>query len=141
MKVRFDWKGEDVQQRVLRGIAEGLTEFGLRCETASKRRLQPGHGVKTGTLRRSIHLATPGYSWVGDNVTPDDSTAERGGEEVEPAEVNGNLTLQLGSGLEYAMAVHQGHGSFEGYHYITEAVAEQKPKLPEILKRHVEAQA
>ncbi len=141
MSVRFDWRGEDVERRVKRGVAEGLMEFGLRSETGAKRRLQPGHGVITGTLRRSIHCATPGYSWAGDNVVPDDSTPERGGEEAEPAEVNGNLILQLGSGLEYAMAVHQGHGSFEGYHYITEAVAEQKPRLSEILKRHVEAQA
>lgn len=124
---------------MLQGLAAGLTEFGLRCETAAKRRLQPGHGVKTGTLRRSIHTASPGYNWEGDNVTPANGTPERGNREATPAEKSGKLTLELGSGMEYAMAVHQGHGSFEGYHYLTEAVEEQKPKLTGILKGHAGA--
>lgn len=136
MASRLNWRGDEVGKDVLKGVASGLAEFGLRAETASKRRLQPGHGVKTGTLRRSIHCATPGYSWDSDNVEPAPDTMERGGQPAEPRKQSGKLTLEIGSGMEYAMAVHQGHGSFEGYHYITEAVKEIKPKLPAILKRH-----
>lgn len=131
------WFGDDIQRKTLEGASEGLTEFGLRCETAAKKRLQPGHGVKTGTLRRSIHIAEPGYSWQGDNVTPAPGAPERGGQEAQPVQKSGKLTLEIGSGMEYAMAVHQGHGSFSGYHYLTEAIAEQKPKLEGIIARRV----
>ncbi len=131
------WRGDGVGRGVLAGTAGALTEFGLRCETAAKRRLYPGHGVETSTLRRSIHSAVPGYSWQDDNVSPSQSTPERGGQEAKPAEHNGKLTLELGSGLEYALPVHQGHGSHEGYHFLTEAVEEQRPKLPAILQQHV----
>jgi len=137
MASRLVWRGNQVQADVEQGLAAGLAEFGLRCEAAAKKRLQPGHGVKTGTLRRSIHTATPGYTWAGDDVLPSPSTPERGGQETSPAERGGKLTLELGSGMEYAMAVHQGHGDFSGYHFLTEAVAEEAPRLPAILKRHV----
>jgi hypothetical protein len=136
MAFNLNWKGDEVRLNAIKGVSGAMTEFGLRCETAAKRRLQPGHGVITGTLRRSVHTATPGYNWRADNVKPLKSAPERGGQEAFPALKNGNLTLELGSGLEYAMAVHQGHGSFEGYHYMTEAVVEQKPKLPAILEKH-----
>ncbi len=135
------WNGNEVRRDALKGVSAAMTEFGLRCETAAKSRLQPGHGVITGTLRRSIHSAVPGYSWQGDNVA---NGPERGGQEAEPVEKNGKLTLELGSGMEYALAIHQGwelgykktRGSFAGYHFLTEAVTEQKPKLPSILEKH-----
>ena len=134
--VKLNWEGDKVERVALDHVSDAMVEFGLRCETAAKKRLQPGHGVKTGTLRRSIHLATPGYNWPADNVEPSPTTPERGGNEADPAEKKCKLVLELGSGMEYAMAVHQGHGSFEGYHFLTEAVDEQKPKLPSILERH-----
>lgn len=137
MASTLNWKGDEVGRNVREGLKAGLTEFGLRCETAAKRRLQPGHGVRTGTLRRSLHIAEPGYSWQGDNVPPSSGSPERGGKVAAAGEKGSKLSMELGSGLEYAMAVHQGHGSFEGYHFLTEAVAEQSPKLLGILKRHV----
>lgn len=146
------WFGDDIKKNMEAAAGEALTEFGLRCETAAKKRLQPGHGVETGTLRRSIHSAVPGYNWRSDNVEPSDSSPERGGQGTEPVEKNGKLTLELGSGLEYAMAIHQGweagykrpgskskrgmRGNFSGYHFLTEAVEEMKPKLPGILEKH-----
>ena len=131
------WFGDNVKRTTLGKAANILSEFGLRAETSAKQELQPGHGVISGTLRRSIHTAAPGYSWAGDNIFARSAGApERGGQEVEP-QVRGNkLTLELGSGMEYAMAVHQGHGSFEGYHYLRNGVDKTIPKMQDIIKRH-----
>lgn len=43
-----------LQQRLVEGAAEGLTEADLRIQTAAQAELYPGHGVRSGTLRRSI---------------------------------------------------------------------------------------
>jgi hypothetical protein len=137
MMLKINWLGNNIQRHVEAGLSSGLAEFGLRCEAAAKTRLQPHHGVKTGTLRRSLHTATPGYNWAGDNAMPSAASPELGGETAEPSNKSGKLTLEIGSGMEYSLAVHQGHGSFTGYHFLTEAIAEQSPKLGGILKRHV----
>ena len=46
------------------------------------------------------------------------------------------VTIQLGSGLKYALPVHQGHHSFQGYHFLTIGVDKAKTKLAAILARH-----
>jgi len=46
------------------------------------------------------------------------------------------LSLEVGSGLRYAMPVHQGHHSFQGYHYLTNGLKKAKAKLDAILRRH-----
>jgi hypothetical protein len=87
--------------------------------------------VITGTLRRSIHTAEPGYNW-----SSDDGASELGGQKVD-ASINGSrIVVQLGSGLKYSLPVHQGHHSFEGYHFLTIGVDKAKKELPEVLKRH-----
>ena len=117
----LDWRGKQVEGDVLAKVADALTEFGLRCEANAKQRLRPseqsggewvkggGHGVRTGTLRRSIHCASPGYSWESDDAEPGPGTPDRGGDRAQPELVSGQLTLQIGSGLNYAIYVHQDH--------------------------------
>uniref|UniRef100_A0A6H1ZEQ8 Tail protein n=2 Tax=viral metagenome TaxID=1070528 RepID=A0A6H1ZEQ8_9ZZZZ len=117
-------------------VAEALGEFGLRVEGHAKRELQKGHGVLTGTLRRSIHTAGPDYSWSGDDVEPSPSAPERGGVLAKAVKTAVGLVVQVGSGLRYALAVHQGHGSFKGYHYLRKGLNKAKKELPEVLKRH-----
>jgi len=125
------WRGKEVTQAVAKKVAMALGEFGLTAEGHAKRELRKGHGVITGTLRRSIHTAQPGYNWSGD-----DGSSEFGGQKVD-ASVNGSrITVQLGSGLGYALPVHQGHQGFEGYHFLPIGVDKAKKKLPAILKRH-----
>lgn len=125
------WRGKEVTDAVKKNVANALGEFGLRAEGHAKRELRKGHGVLTGTLRRSIHTAKPGYDWAGDT-----GSGEQGGK-VVAAEIRGDkVTLELGSGLSYAMPVHQGHHSFEGYHYLTNGLMRAKPELPEVLRRH-----
>jgi hypothetical protein len=132
MGARFrKWRGKAITEEVARNVAKALGEFGLRAEGHSKRELRKGHGVITGTLRRSIHTAQPGYNWAGDT-----GVGEQGGKLVEALLNGGRLTLQLGSGLGYALPVHQGHHSFTGYHYLTNGLDKAKPELPAVLKRH-----
>jgi hypothetical protein len=125
------WRGKEVTDEVKRNVARALGEFGLRAEGHSKRELRKGHGVLTGTLRRSIHTAQPGYDWGGDS-----GSSEMGGKTVEGAVGGEKVTLELGSGLTYAMAVHQGHHSFEGYHYLTNGLAQAKPELAGVLRKY-----
>lgn len=128
------WRGDEVLALKTKQAAAALGEIGLRVEGESKKELYKGHGVITGTLRRSIHTALPGYTWAGDNVKPAPGTPERGGQLTMPG--FDQLVVQVGSGLEYAMAVHQGHHSFEGYHYIRNGLAKVKPLVPGIVRKH-----
>lgn len=134
---KFTWKGDAVLKDFRRGIGEGLAEFGLRIEAKAKGELKKGRGVITGTLRRSIHVATPGYNWSGDNVPPAEGTPDRGGELVKPKIAGGRVWVEVGSGMEYALAVHDGHHSFSGYKYITGPVDDLSPDLPRILTSHL----
>lgn len=130
----LNWQGDEAKRQVLENVAAAMAEFGLTVEGESKKELRKGHGVLTGTLRRSIHTALPGYDWGGDDVEPSNGSPERGGEMAIPE--SDNVTVQVGSGLSYAMAVHQGHHSFQGYHYLTNGLNKAKGKLAGILARH-----
>lgn len=130
------WRGTEITQLVAQNVAAALGEFGLRAERHAKHELQKGHGVITGTLRRSIHTAGPSYNWSGDNLEPSTASPERGGQNTQ-AEIQGvKITLSLGSGLRYALPVHQGHHSFAGYHYLTNGVDKARPEIGKILARH-----
>lgn len=126
------WRGEQVLTDWQQDLANGMGEVGLRVEAAAKRQLYKGHGVLTGTLRRSIHTAPPTYNWGADGG------GEMGGQMV-PAEMVGKtkLVVSAGSGLEYAKTVHDGHGRFGGYHYMTNAVDIVKPDAPAILRSYI----
>ena len=131
MRVKLTWRGDAVVREVLdEVVAPAMGEIGLRVEGAAKRNLWKGHGVLTGTLRRSIHTAEPGYDWAGDDVTPSDGSPERGGRKTV------NVQIEVGSGLWYAMAVHQGHGGFAGYHYLTDAVDAVRGQVAAIIRRY-----
>lgn len=130
------WLGKQVTQQVAKNVAMALGEFALRAEGYSKKELRKGHGVITGTARRSIHTAQPGYNWSTDHVAAAQGSPERGGKKVD-ALINGSrITVQLGSGLGYALPLHQGHQGFQGYHFITIGVDKAKSDLPAVLERH-----
>ena len=135
-RVKINWKGPQVAEAVQKNVAAALGEFGLRVEGHAKRELQKGHGVLTGTLRRSIHTAEPDYNWAGDDVEPSAGAPERGGVLARAVRTAVGLVVQVGSGLRYALAVHQGHGSFKGYKYLRIGLNKAKKEMPEVLKRH-----
>jgi hypothetical protein len=110
-------------------MAQAIGRFGLVAEGEAKRELWKGHGVITGTLRRSIHTAQPGYDWGGDN-----GESELGGKMVEGVVQEERIVVELGSGLRYALPVHQGHHGFSGYHYLRNGVEKAKAQLAAILR-------
>lgn len=138
---RFTWNGDQVAELTRENAAKALAEFGLTVEGEAKRELRKGHGVLTGTLRRSIHTALPGYGWSGDDVK-DGGGPERGGQSSVPPE--NNLKIEVGSGMAYAMAIHQGwpagykkmRGSFAGYHFLTNGLKKAKTRLPSIIEKY-----
>jgi len=80
----LDWRGDEAKRMVMQNVANAWGEFGLEVEGESKRELRREHGVETGTLRRSIHVAEAGYDWSGDDVEPSKSSPERGESLVTP---------------------------------------------------------
>jgi hypothetical protein len=138
MKWRLNWRGAEVAKLASDQVIEIMSDVGLAAEGNAKRELAKGHGVITGTLRRSIHAATPGYGWSGDAG----GTGERGGSRVRAERSGGRIHIEVGSGLEYAMAIHQGwsnsnglRGSFSGYHYLTNGVEKTRAQVPAIVTR------
>ena len=131
----LNWRGDEVLKTTQENAAKIISEFALTVEGEAKKELRKGHGVETGTLRRSIHTALPGYDWGGDDVEPSAGAIERGGE-AAMSEASDQLTVEVGSGLVYAMAVHQGHHNFTGYHYLTNGLKKAQGKLPSIIARH-----
>lgn len=132
----LNWKGDELKRIILENGAKIVSEFALTVEGEAKKELRKGHGVLTGTLRRSIHTALPGYDWGGDNVEPSAGSPERGGSQSMPEANNTQITVEVGSGLVYAMSVHQGHHSFAGYHYLTNGLNKAKGKLALIIARY-----
>ena len=133
---KLDWN-KKLLPDLKRALSDALIEFGLLVERGAKQELRGGHGVLTGTLRRSIHVARPSYNWGSDNVTPSTTTPERGGKEIKPEEKGSKLRIEIGSGMVYAMAVHQGHGSFAGYYYLTRPYDQLKDRFVKIAAAHV----
>jgi len=131
---KLDWKGDEVKKIAKENGAAIISEFALTAEGEAKRELRREHGVESGTLRRSIHVVLPGYDWGSDDVAPAPGTPERGGD--APLPTGDKLTVELGSGLNYAMPVHQGHHSFSGYHYLTIGVKKAREKLDAIIAKH-----
>jgi hypothetical protein len=134
--VRLVWRATQVVRAVQTNVEAAYGEFGLRVERYSKKELYRGHGVQRGTLRRSIHVAGPGYSWSADDVPAGKSGPERGGRRVMAKTIGVKTTLLIGSGLKYSLPVHQGHHGFAGYHYLTNGLAKAKPELPTILQKY-----
>ncbi len=133
---RLDWRGDELKRTMMENGGKIITEFGLTVEGEGKRELRKGHGLETGTLRRSIHIALPGYDWSGDDVQPGQGSPERGGQSVNPQGSGGKVTIEVGSGLKYALPVHQGHHSFIGYHYLTIGLKKAQAKLGSILAKY-----
>jgi len=141
---RLNWKGNEVIKATEDQICEILGEAALFAEGESKKDLKKGRGVRTGTLRRSIHAASPDYKFSQDNVDPDNESPERGGSLVRAKLIGGKFVVLLGSGLSYAMAIHQGwsggsnglKGTFAGYHYLVNGVDKTMSKMSQIVARH-----
>ncbi|MCC6192263.1 MAG: hypothetical protein IT318_24795 [Anaerolineales bacterium] len=135
-KAGLNWQGDELKAQLIEQLKSALGEIGLRVEGEAKKELQPGHGVLTGTLRRSLHAAAPSYDFAGDDVTPSESSPERGNQAPEAELLGDRLMIAVGSGLVYALPVHQGHGDFAGYHYLTNALDRVAPQALDIVRKH-----
>jgi hypothetical protein len=132
----FQWNLEEVIQLSEDQLEAIIAEFALVTEGESKKELSKGHGVKTGTLRRSIHAANLEYDFGSDDVEADASSPERGNQSVKPTRDGKRIIVALGSGLSYALKIHQGWGKFGGYHYITSGLEKAKAQRDAIIERH-----
>jgi len=105
MAGHFQWYGEHVLRQTVDNVAEALGEIAFEAELGAKHHIQPGHGVDTGSLKRSIHCAPPGYNWRADHSYP--NGPERGGKIVKAEPMpNGKLWVRVGSGQRYSIWVY-----------------------------------
>lgn len=132
MSGKLEWKGDKLLAAITEDLKVGMGFVGLKVQSEAQKQLYKGHGVVTGTLRRSIHTAPPNFNWSGD----------QGGESgavVLGELVGGRVVVSVGSGLEYAMAVHQGHHRFTGYHYLVNGLDIAAPSALLIIKEHMKS--
>ncbi len=134
-KGRVKWN-ENLPKEVGEVLSDALVEITMLGERKAKEQLYPGHGVDTGTLKRSIHSASPDYSWPSDDVKPAPGTPERGGKKFTPKVIGKLLMGAFGSGLSYAIYPHQGHHTVSGYFYIRKTVPTMRSEAPKIVKKH-----
>lgn len=127
------WMGNQVRSDVIAAIIDGVTEFGLTHETEAKRELTPGHGLLTGTLRRSIHAAGPDYPFAGDDVKPKQGSPDRSGQGMDIKEKNGRVAVTVGSGMIYARKIEELYGYISGSHRRVIG------RLEGIIKKHARA--
>lgn len=142
-KSKLVWRGKETKQEVEQVLSDAIVEIDLRVEAKAKQNLKPsqrdakgrwvkggGRGKRTATLQRSIHAAAPDYNWSGDN-----GGADLGGKDFKPRIRGNKITGAVGSGLVYALALHQDDDS-EGKHYLIKAYNEVQPEAIKIVKKH-----
>ena len=123
-----------LSQQIAAAITSGLTEYGLKHETAAKTLLFPGHGKVTGTLQRSIHAASPNYDYTADNVKASNSSPERSGTGGEAMKINKYMIrVSVGSGLNYAERIEN------LYNYLTKSQELTLPQLEPTIQKHIKA--
>lgn len=131
MGFKLDWRGDKIAEMSVGIAVAALTEFGARVETSAKSQLKPGRGVVTGTYRRSIHYASPGYNYAADDVKPSPATPERSGTGGGAVQTSANVvSIVVGSGLKYARRVEQLYAT------IQKGQKRVEPQLPTILRKH-----
>lgn len=126
------WRGPRVREKLIDALSATLVEFDQAAERDAKQRLFPGHGYDTGTLQRSIHAAAPDYNWHEDDVPRSTDTPERGGRNFTPEVQRKKILAAVGSGMRYAIYVHQ-----SWYRFIRDAVINMASRLDGILDYHV----
>ena len=94
-----------------------------------------GRGVRTGTLRRSIHAATPGYNWAADDTPPTNNSPERGGQPAEAKRTGDRLVVQVGTGMRYGLAVHDRHYNPAVNGFLKKSAEAVKAEVPAIVER------
>lgn len=129
----LDWRGEQTFSQCVTALEGTMTELNLRAEAPAKGALAPGHGVVTGTFRRSIHGASPSYGFSSDHVAPSGGSPERGGQGGGAQRVGMKIISQFGSGLNYALFVENLYGTIVAG-YMTAAT-----DLPAIMERQGKA--
>lgn len=107
---RLTWRGPEVERRAVGKLNLAMEEIGQMVVVEAQRELYPGHGYLTGALHASLYY----------RVT----------------RRNRQSVLAVGSPLPYAIWVHEGHHSFEGYHYLTIGASRVWPLVPHILARY-----
>ena len=128
--IKLVWKGNEVYEAATKAIVSGLTEFGIKHETASRSVVSPGRGVLTGTYRRSIHAANSSYNFGRDNVKPSHSSPDRSGKGGGANVKGSKVQIVVGSGMRYARRLEQ------LYEPIKKGHDRVKSQLPTILEKH-----
>lgn len=122
-----------MKRQIKDAMTEAYVDWHLIAEQSIKSELFPGHGYDTGTLNRSVHAEGDDYNWAGDNVPRTRSSPERGGKRFKPTVTKDKISGGIGSGMVYALAVHQGSKHRVGLRYIIIGVLEVQDRWSEVI--------
>ncbi len=131
------WRTREVKAEVSQTIAESMVEWLSGVEQDAKNSLYPGHGVDTGSMKRSIHAADDHYNWPADHEYP--NGPERGGMVFKPTITEKAVIATIGSGQGYAIFSHQGAKGQIGLRFIIAPVLASVNRLHQILAAHSES--
>lgn len=111
---RLVWNGNAVSEKAETLAKRVMVKLMVKAEKESKRRLKPGRGVETSTMRNRTHVAPGGHGWSSEHIEP---VAGGGpdlasGGDIEPSKIRGKWSLELGCGQRYAIFYHQKHDAF-----------------------------
>lgn len=110
MAMARTWEGLTLKDRIHRAAGRAIVGIGVAAVVETKRVTH----VQFGTLRRSVHVAEPGYVGDGDEQfakTTDLQGAMSSASMINIAKDNGSgPTIEMGSWLPYACAEWIGRG-------------------------------
>lgn len=109
---RLTWLADQVEENAKKQLLKALLKILKRVERESKARLYYGHGLETGTMKRSVHFAKKGYPWASDHVEPSYTSPERGNRPIHLDFVGTKVYVEFGSGQHYTIFYHQMHDQF-----------------------------
>lgn len=129
-KVTVEWNGGGTREELERRLKLAMRDLGLEIEARAKGILQPGRGVLTGTLRRSVHAAGADYDFGRDDTEAGPRTPERGNRQFDPTIQDGRIIIAVGSGMKYAAAVEKRLG------YLIAGREAAVKRLPEFVEKY-----
>lgn len=129
---------KEVLAALTKAKRNGLKAIGITAEGHAKKEITQAGAVDTGRLRNSITFAVSGESanissYSGDN-------GEEGGSYSGAAPNDKDMSVYIGTNVEYAQFVELGSRGRQGVHFLQKAATEHKDECKKLLEDAMKSQ-